>query len=76
MALLHPNSLVNALFEACTTQWNHRLVHQIFLLEDAAVICQIPTSIFGSSDQQVWWYSKEGYYTVRSAYFLELSRHK
>lgn len=37
------------------------------------IISQIPN---GASDQQVWWFSNEGLFTVRSPYYLELSRLK
>lgn len=53
-----------------------QLIYQVFLLDNAAFISQVPTSLYGASDQQVWWFSYEGLFMVQSPYYLELSRLK
>lgn len=53
-----------------TSRWNTDLIYQIFRIEEAGLVDQMPTSLYGYGDQQIWWYSKDENFTVRSAYFL------
>ncbi|KAL0303516.1 UNVERIFIED_CONTAM: hypothetical protein Sradi_6219700 [Sesamum radiatum] len=54
-------------------EWNMRVLIAFFWPIDRDLICQIPFSLFGSSDFLVWHYSSNGLYSVRSAYHSALS---
>ncbi|KAL2903139.1 hypothetical protein RDABS01_000958 [Bienertia sinuspersici] len=56
--------------------WKESLIRDIFSSEEAAGILQIPISRYETSDDWVWHYSKNGGFTMRSAYFVELEGEK
>lgn len=45
------------------------LVHQLFIPYDATRILKIPILDPKGADELIWWRSKDGQYSVRSAYF-------
>ncbi|KAK4384943.1 putative mitochondrial protein [Sesamum angolense] len=53
--------------------WNVELIRAMFWPEDRDLILQTPLSLVGSVDLLVWHYSKNGIFSVRSAYHLALS---
>ncbi|KAF5445530.1 hypothetical protein F2P56_034576 [Juglans regia] len=57
-------------------KWNREVVKATVNEEEAEVICNIPMSYSGLEDKRIWAYSKNGYYSVRSAYHLDISRKK
>ncbi|XP_042964743.1 uncharacterized protein LOC122298967 [Carya illinoinensis] len=50
--------------------WNERLVGDMFSKEEAAQICSIPLSWHGEEDKILWGFTKDGRFSVRSAYHL------
>lgn len=64
MTILPPQSIVQALMDAHLDQWNQGLIKQIFSLEEAAVILQVPISHYGAPDHLIWMHTKNGYFTV------------
>ncbi|XP_042944602.1 uncharacterized protein LOC122278481 [Carya illinoinensis] len=50
--------------------WNERLVGDMFSKEEAAQICSIPLSWHGEEDRILWGFTKDGRFSVRSAYHL------
>ena len=64
------NKKVNTLMLENENKWNENLIRNIFPEEIAGKILSIPISSEGWDDFPSWIYSKNGAYTVRSAYNL------
>ncbi|KAL0357534.1 UNVERIFIED_CONTAM: putative mitochondrial protein [Sesamum calycinum] len=56
-----------------TLDWNVDLVQQLFWPLDSSIILTIPISFHGEEDLMVWHYSRNGYFSVRSAYHLAMT---
>jgi ribonuclease HI len=54
--------------------WNIPLIRSIFWEDEAEIICSLPLSRYWSKDKLIWKGTKNGEFTVRSAYFLEQER--
>ena len=71
---LHTYKLVN--HRACnnnrpgTQGWNVSLLNQIFSNEERAIIQSLPLSVTDQADLQIWWGTKNGIFSVRSAYHI------
>lgn len=63
-----------SLKDAISGKWNWRLIVQIFTQAEVNSISQIPLSYFGTRDQLVRIHSKNGIFTVHSAYHLPLNQ--
>ncbi len=72
MGVLDPEATVSSLLVA-SSQCNIPLVQASFNKEEAGLICNIVTSPLGQLDRQIWLGTEDGYFTVKSAYHLELS---
>ena len=55
-------------------RWKDDLIDQIFWLEEANLIKKIPLSEGKPLDRLIWAETKDGKYTVRSAYRMVLAR--
>ncbi|KAL0284767.1 UNVERIFIED_CONTAM: putative mitochondrial protein [Sesamum calycinum] len=66
-------SQVSELIDADLRVWNESLVNSLFSPEDRDLILQIPLRLVGSTDLLVWHYSRNGLFSVRSAYHLALA---
>ena len=55
-------------------RWRNDLIDQIFWQEEATLIKKIPLSDWKQPDHLIWAESKDGKFTVRSAYRLVLAR--
>lgn len=53
---------------AAGTQWNAALIQQLFTSKNAAEILSLPISQVEARDRLVWQHTKEGIYSVVSAY--------
>ncbi|KAL2896024.1 hypothetical protein RDABS01_037808 [Bienertia sinuspersici] len=51
-------------------EWNLELLHEAFNTRDNDCILAIPLSNRDASDEITWAFSKDGFYTVKSAYML------
>ena len=70
-----PNSLpvesnVSDLIDQENHIWKLELIQSEFLTHEASLILSIPLSCHPTSDEQVWFLSKDGKFTTRSAYHL------
>lgn len=74
ITLLSQHSTVQFHMVANLGNWNQKLIHKLFTPNEANVILQLPISNHGANDQLIWMHSKEGHFTIRSAYHLELSQ--
>jgi hypothetical protein len=67
--MLEYPSLINPI----TVWWNYRLIMENFNEEEAAHICSLALSPIQQADRLVWSGTKNGVFTVRTAYHLELN---
>jgi hypothetical protein len=68
--ILPEDSTVDALIFPDTRLWNAPLIDTIFDAPEAAIIKNIPLSRRGSLDTIIWTATKNGVYSVQSAYHL------
>ncbi|MCH81674.1 hypothetical protein A2U01_0002465 [Trifolium medium] len=61
-------NLVKDLINPATNQWNHDLIHQIFLPFEANQILQLTLVEPNSMDELIWSGTKDNIYTVKSGY--------
>jgi hypothetical protein len=74
MFVLHLEAKVSELIDPTTRKWNEHLISSIFSPSEVERICSIPLSPLMPRDRLVWAGSKQGLFTVRSAYFMEKQR--
>ncbi|CAN1139449.1 hypothetical protein LINPERHAP2_LOCUS11276 [Linum perenne] len=65
---------VSDLMIPCLLEWDEEHVSMIFNAWDAAVILNTPLPRTRGLDKRVWHFSKDGQYTVRSAYRVYMER--
>jgi hypothetical protein len=63
---------VSELIDQDTRQWKGNLVSEIFLEEEAKVTKSLPISSITTKDKLIWRCTKNGIFSVRSAYHLEM----
>jgi hypothetical protein len=68
--ILDRNTKVSALLDRETNWWNVPLIHEIFSVEEAALICGMAVSPRSGVDRLIWHCNKNGEFSVRSAYYL------
>ncbi|WJX28105.1 hypothetical protein P8452_16861 [Trifolium repens] len=64
------NSTVSELIDHESATWNYQLLQQIFNARDRREILKIPLNLLHTEDECIWNCSRQGTYTVRSAYYL------
>ncbi|MCI11808.1 RNA-directed DNA polymerase (Reverse transcriptase), partial [Trifolium medium] len=57
------------LIDYSTRTWNHQLLHQTFNARDVDDIVKIPLNLLHTNDEIIWNCSRNGIYSVRSAYY-------
>ncbi|XP_043693618.1 uncharacterized protein LOC122644075 [Telopea speciosissima] len=62
---------VSDLIDHDNQSWNRILLHQLFTKEVEDAILKIQVPLFPREDRRVWGASKDGRYSVKSAYFLQ-----
>jgi hypothetical protein len=72
--ILDNNARVSELIDQDTKRWKEDLIAEIFLEDEAKVIKSIPLSPFPSEDRLIWRGTKNGIFSVRNAYFLEMEK--
>jgi ribonuclease HI len=60
---------VAELMNETTGTWNIALIQQMFNHKDATEIRRLPLNLLTREDEPIWRYSRNGNYTVRSAYY-------
>ncbi|KAK6152219.1 hypothetical protein DH2020_014854 [Rehmannia glutinosa] len=69
-AHFHPDAPVSILIDSGSRLWNSTLVNDLFPKDEAKLILSIPLSTMASPDRWYWFHSKNGKFTVKSAYHL------
>jgi hypothetical protein len=65
---------VSSLIDQHLGSWNFQLIQALFPHEEAEHICDLPISLLHQSDKLIWRGTKNGIFTVRSAYHLKVQR--
>ncbi|KAF5451826.1 hypothetical protein F2P56_026891, partial [Juglans regia] len=63
---------VLALIDESICKWKDHLVGQIFHQEEAEMILRIPVSQCGSGDKQIWSFTRNGHFIVKSVYHMQV----
>jgi len=74
LGIIDSNSTVNAIINQETNWWNIPVVESIFPASVAARISSMAISPRSQQDKLIWSGTKNDYFTVRSAYHLEVER--
>jgi hypothetical protein len=74
--VLDRDSKVCELLDTYTNWWNMPLIHEIFSIEEADLIGKLAVSPRAGMDRLVWSCTKNGEFTVRSAYHLAKDKFK
>lgn len=69
--LLDPNASVSELIDQDTKWWNINILENLFLKEEIQLILSLPISTANQGDKQIWRGTKNGLFSVKSAYFLQ-----
>jgi hypothetical protein len=72
--ILNNDAKVAEIIDQDSGWWNIPLIEQIFPADIVEKICSLAISPSVVQDRQIWAYSADGLFSVRSAYFLELER--
>ncbi|XP_042983302.1 uncharacterized protein LOC122312704 [Carya illinoinensis] len=67
---LEENARVSCLIDRNSSTWNTTLVRAVFEEEEANLICRTPLSMTNVPDKMVWRCTRNGEFSVRSAYHL------
>lgn len=68
------NSKVAGLIDTVKGERKIDLIKEIFLAEEAETIGDIPLSFSGNPNKQIWGYTKNYLFLVKSAYHMEMNR--
>lgn len=71
--ILNNNAKVANIIDAELRIWNHNLINQIFSSEESTTICSLPINRFGVVDKLSWWPARNRFFSVKSAYALEMN---
>lgn len=74
MRILDKEVKVRGLVDVNTTWWKTELVKEVFNEEEANMICSLGVSPCRGKDFLAWEHTKNGVFTVRSAYHLAIER--
>ena len=70
-ALLDSNALVSDLIDNDTKWWNLPMLKNNFSEEEVNLILSMPISVTNRGDKQIWRGTKNGLFSVKSAYFIQ-----
>lgn len=74
MHTLNKDAKVADIIDHQSKWWNIPLIEQVFPADIVEKICSLAISPGVVQDKQIWAYTANGLFTVRSAYYLELDR--
>ncbi|XP_042979972.1 uncharacterized mitochondrial protein AtMg00310-like [Carya illinoinensis] len=74
VAQLDSKATVSKLIEQSSAQWKETLVREVFEEREAELILQTPLSSMNARDRVSWQGTKDGRFSVRSAYHMEKAR--
>ena len=69
--LLNLNALVCELIDRDTKWWNLPMLKNLFAEEEVNLILSLPISVANQGDKQIWRGTKNGFFSVKSAYFIQ-----
>ena len=69
--LLDLNTLVCELIDRDTKWWNLPMIKNLFAEEEVNLILSLPISVANQGDKQIWKGTKNGFFSVKSAYFIQ-----
>jgi hypothetical protein len=72
--ILNKDAKVTEIIVQHSRWWNIPLIEQIFPVDVVEKICSLAISPRVAQDKQVWAYTANGLFIVRSVYYLELDR--
>lgn len=70
-SILDPLATVSQLLDAKGHSWNQHLLHQLFSVEEQAIIQSLPISFTDREDRLIWRGADTGIFTVKSAYHIQ-----
>lgn len=76
MRVLSKDGIVKDLIDNSTGEWNRPIVFQIFNSQEAKAILKLPLGRGRIEDKLIWYPSRNGQFSVKIAYHLELNRLK
>jgi hypothetical protein len=69
--LLDSNALVCELIDRDTKWWNLPMLKNLFAEEEVNLFLSLPISVANQRDKQIWRGTKNGFFSVKSAYFIQ-----
>ena len=69
---MHTDTRVKELINLENASWKEEVLNTLFLPHKAEVIKSIPLSVCPPSNKQIWAYSYNGKFSVRSAYAVAM----
>lgn len=72
--MLKEDAIANEIIDIEIGDWDRALIYQLFNPTEAEIICRVPISRGRAEDKMVWCPTRNGMFTVKSAYHLELQR--
>lgn len=72
--LLPKDAIVHNLIEVKTHNWKREFLPQFFSEEEVETISHIPVNMFGALDKITWWPTRNGVFSVKFTYYLELKQ--
>ncbi|CAN0897822.1 Putative ribonuclease H protein At1g65750 [Linum grandiflorum] len=70
----HADLCVSDLINPYTREWRIYILNHLFLARDVTAILSIPVGVATGPDKRIWHYSKDGRFTVKSAYRLYMEK--
>jgi hypothetical protein len=74
VTILDNHSTISELLDVNTNWWNTNLVQEIFNQEEPRLICSLSACPRNGSDLLAWEHTKNGAFTIKSAYHLAVER--
>jgi ribosomal protein L37AE/L43A len=72
--LLNPEATVDQLIDGDSKWWNNNLLSSLFAAEEVSLIQKIPLSCTNQEDVLIWKGTKNGVFSVQSAYYMQKER--
>lgn len=74
VVVLSRDARVSEFIDSSRGGWKKALIREVLNEDEARVVCSLSLSKSGMPDKQIWGSAKDGLFSVRSAYYLEVGR--